>query len=94
MPRISLSRASAARVLNQNLSHQLGANRKEISAVLKVHRVLLRQTEIGFVYESGGLHRVVWTLFSDVVMGYATEFVVNQRYEAAQGFLITVPVLG
>jgi hypothetical protein len=80
--------------LNQNLSHQLGANRKEMCAVLKVHRLLLRQTEIGFVYESGGLQRVVWTLFSDVVMSYSTEFVVHQRYEAAQRFLITVPVFG
>jgi len=36
---------------------------------------------------------VVGTFFSDVVVSYSTEFVVNQRYEAAQRFLITIPVL-
>lgn len=45
------------------------------------------------MHQSRGLQGVIGSLFSDVVVGYSTEFFVDERYEAAQRFPITVAVL-
>ena len=59
---------SAACVLDQNFSHQVGANSKKMRAVLRVDRLLLDQAEIGFVYESRGLQCMVRTLPAELVV--------------------------
>src|SRR5262244_2027862 len=56
--------------------------------------LMFHQTEIGFVYQSRGLQRVVGTFFAKMVVGDSAELVVNQRNQAAQRFFVTGLPLG
>jgi hypothetical protein len=57
-----------ARVLDQNLPHQLGAYRVKMRPILKQHGLLLHKAKISFVHESRALQRVAGVFFSKLVV--------------------------
>jgi len=72
----------AARVLNQNAPHQLGRNRKKMSAVLPIHPLVIHQAHVGFIDQSGGLQAMTGALTFHVASGKAVEFVIDDWSQA------------
>jgi hypothetical protein len=68
-PSMSLGCLLAARVLDENLPHQLRAHRIEMRTILEQHRFLFHQAKIGFVHESCALQRVAGVFFPKLVVG-------------------------
>ena len=56
---IPLGGVAVARVLDQNLPHQLGTDGQEMRTVLEVSCALLLQAQIRLVHQGGALQRVV-----------------------------------
>jgi hypothetical protein len=67
-PSMSLGCLLAARVLDENLPHQLRAHRIEMRTILEQHWFLFRQSKIGLVHESRALQRVPGMFFSKLVV--------------------------
>ena len=86
---IALGGAPAARVLDQNLPHQLSADGQEMLPVLKLTCALFFQTQISFVYQGRPLQSMVRTLVAQVVMRDPSQLVINKRDYSAQRLLIT-----
>jgi hypothetical protein len=80
----------AARVLNQNAPHQLGRNRKKMSAVLPIHPLVIHQAHVGFIDQSGGLQAMTGALTFHVASGKAVEFVIDDWSQAVESSSISI----
>ena len=90
---ISLGGIAAARVLDQNLPHQLRADGQEMFAVLELGRALLLEPQVSLVHQGGALQGVVRAFLPQVVVRDPSEFVINERKHGAQRLLVAgVPV--
>lgn len=94
LPSATLRSLSLARILHEDLTHQLSANPKEMSAIFEVAWRLLHQAKIGFVNQSRGLQGVIWTFSAQVVVRQAAKLAVDQRQKPLQRLLIAGPPLG
>src|SRR5262249_24930244 len=94
VPCVSLGGISPPGVLDQNLPHQVSADREEMLTVLKVHRLLFHQAEIGLMNQGGCLHCVTGTLVTKVVVGDSAKLAIHERHQTTQRFLVTGPPLG
>jgi hypothetical protein len=57
-----------ARVLHQNLPHQLGAHGIKVCPILKQHWLLLHKAKISFVHESRALQGVTGMFFPKLIV--------------------------
>ena len=69
---------AAAGVVDQNLPHHRGRNRKEMRTVLPFHRVRFHEPQIGFVDKGGGLQGVIAALAGQALASDPAQFLVNQ----------------
>ena len=76
-------------MIDQNASHHLGSDGKEMSAILPLHPGVVNQTQPGFVYESRRLQRVAGTFASHIAMSQFPEFAINDRCQAFECALIS-----
>ena len=90
---IALGGIPAARVLDQNLPHQLGADGHEMITILKWSCALFFQAQISLVHQGGALQGVARAFLPQVMMRDPSQLVINQRKRPAQGLVVTgVPV--
>jgi len=76
--------AVGARVVDQNLTHDVGSEADEVSAAVPVD-VLAGEAEVGLADERGGLEGMVGALAAHVGLGDAMQLRVNERKQAACG---------
>jgi hypothetical protein len=72
---------SIAGVVQQNPSHDLCCDRKEVGTVLPPSLLLIDQPQVRLIYESSSLEGVIRILPAHVTMGKAMQFVFNDRKE-------------
>jgi hypothetical protein len=72
-------RAPAGRAVDQDPPHQPGCQRQEVRATLDLHPIDVRQAQIRFVHERGGLQDVPRPLGAQLGPGHTTELVVDRR---------------
>ncbi len=75
---IALAGVAGARILDQNLSHQLGADGEKVPAILDGSSGLLLQAQIGLVYQGGALQSVAGPFIAEVVVREAAQFVIDE----------------
>ena len=90
---IPLGGIAAARVLDQNLPHQLGADGQEMLAVLELSCPLFLQAQIRLVHQGGALQSVVRAFVPQVMMRHPPQLVIDERKHLTQRLVVTgVPV--
>lgn len=80
----------AARVINQDLSHQTRGHAEEMGAVLPRRVLPIDQPKVDLVDERGGLERVAHALASEITAGEARQFCGDQRRELLESVLVAV----
>src|ERR1700722_3716291 len=74
------------RVFHQNAPHHLGRDREEMGAILPFHALIIRQAQVGFIYQSRGLQTVTGALPPHVAARQPVELCINdggQLFERA-----------
>ena len=82
--------AGAARMINQDLSHQTRGHAEEMGAVLPRRILPIDQPKVDLVDERGGLERVAHALASEITAGEARQFCGDQRRELLESVLVAV----
>lgn len=67
-------------VIDQNATHRLSSNSKEMAPTLKLH-VLIDQPQESFVDKPCGCEGMAWAFASHVAAGEAAELIVDQRHQ-------------
>jgi hypothetical protein len=80
----------AAGAIDQDAPHHPGRNCEEMGAVLPLHASEIHQTHVGFIYQGGCLQTVAGALTFHIVVGQATEFVVNSRGQPLKSALVSL----
>jgi hypothetical protein len=75
-------------MLDQNLPHQLGADREEVFALLELTCALLFQAQIRLMHQGGALQGVARTFIPQVIVRNPSELVINERNRGAQRFVV------
>ena len=81
------------RVHQENASHQVCRNSKEVAAVFPIHVMLIDQAQISLMHQRGRLQGVITTLLAQVVSGKAAEFVIHQRDQFGEDVLVAAAQL-
>ena len=83
-----------ARVIDQNVTHRLRGDAKEMSAVLKVFFFLFDHAQVGLMDERGGLQSVTRVLLAHVTLGHLAQFLVDEGHQLVERLTVTmVPLL-
>jgi hypothetical protein len=90
----ALGSETVARMIDQNMAHQLRGHTEEVSAVLPLRRFLANQTQIGLVYQRSALERVVGTFAPQVAAGHAAQLIVDYGYQRFPRFRVAVAPIG
>src|SRR5208337_3240112 len=90
MSAATLCRAVPARVLDQNLPHQLRRNGEEMLAVRKSSRGPLAQPEISLMDQRRALQGVVAALFPEVPVRLTAQFVVDPGNQALERAFLSI----
>ena len=85
---ISLGGIRATCVPDQNLPHQPVADGKEMSAVFELERALFLQPQVSLVPQGGALEDMVGAFLPQIAVHDPSEFVINQRKQGAQRFVV------
>jgi hypothetical protein len=83
----------AARVIYQNVAHDLRGQSKEVRLVLPVNRILSGQLQIGFVHERGGLQGMLRAFGLKLPGCYPPQIVINQRHQLPERLCLSLAVL-
>jgi hypothetical protein len=75
----SLVRGVAAGMVDEDPAHDPGCNAKEVGAILPVDVMLIDEANVRFVYQRGGLQRVIWTFTPKLLCRHAPKLGVDQR---------------
>lgn len=75
----SLLSEMVPRVIDQNASHELRRDAKEVSTAFPIHLALLHEPNIGFVNESGGSQSVIRPLVPHMACGQVSQLVIHDR---------------
>jgi len=86
----SLRSLACARVVHQDLPHQLRCNPKKVCATLPLRQILSHHADIGFVNQGCTLQRVVGPLALQKMLGDVAKFLINQRHELVQGATVAL----
>ena len=76
----ALPPAQAARVIHQDVPHQLRRHRQELRPVLPVHLGLVDQLQISLVHQRRGLQGMSLPLKLHVVPGGAAKLLIEDRH--------------
>jgi hypothetical protein len=78
----------AARVVDQDLSHQARRDGDEVRAILRGGRPSVEEPEVGFVDQGFGFERVRATLAAQVAVRDGAQLVVDERHQRVQRGLV------
>ena len=81
----TLDGSALARVIDENAPHHLCGNRIEMPAVLPHNAVLAGESHERFVYECGGLQRVIRAFVAQIAGGAVSELMIDERDERIAG---------
>lgn len=84
----SLHCLPAPSILDQNLTHELRRNTKEVGAGVKVSGPLFHELEIGFVHERSALQIVAGALVQKVALGDIPELAIDHWHKRLESLLI------
>jgi hypothetical protein len=84
----ALACGASARVIHQNLPHDVGRNAHEVGAATIVRLVLAHQTDVSLMHQGRGLQRMIGAFPPQMAVGEAVQLGVHQRHQAVQGRLI------
>jgi len=84
-------------IIDQNAPHQLGANAKELRAILPIRFSLVYELKVNIAYERRRLQGVTGTFLTEKAHGAPMQLVVNQREQlferlAVASFALTQPL--
>ena len=83
------------RVIDQDVTHHLGADREEVCAILPFKSVLLTsEFYIRFIDQSGCLQCVAWTFLAHLTPGNLAQLSMNERKKSVERRLITFSPIG
>ena len=71
----------AARVVHQNLAHQMRGDAEEVRPALPIGKALRHQPHVGLMDQGRGLQRGRRAFVAKIVLGQPAQFVVDQRRE-------------
>jgi len=72
------------------VTHRLGGDAKEMSAVLKVFFFLFDHPQVRLMDERGGLQSVTRVLLAHVTPGHLAQFLVDEGHQLVERFAIAV----
>ncbi len=78
-----------AGVVDQDLAHQLRRDGKEMGAVLPLRQILRDHAHVSFMNQSCALQRVFGAFALKVMLGNATQLVVNEGHQRIESFSIS-----
>jgi hypothetical protein len=78
------------RIVDENPPHNLGGDRKKVSAVLPADSPCVHKAKIRFIHEGGGLDGPLRVLSSHLPMSQSPEFLVHQRSKPIQSRLVAL----
>ena len=78
-------RRAPSGVIDENSTHNLCADRKEMHAVVPSHIASIHEAYIGFVYQRRSLHRVPGLLPAHIPSGEAMQLVIYKGCEPVEG---------
>jgi hypothetical protein len=78
-----------ARMVDQNMSHNLRRRRKEVSTILPLDFFLIHESQVCLIDQCRGLQGVGGILPGHVAPGQSLQFRMDERYQAIEGFSIT-----
>ena len=77
-------------VANQDLAHRAGGHGEEVGTVLPAWIGLVGQAQISLVDQRRRLQRVVGTFCAHIMMGEASEFLIDERGQFCEGSIVSV----
>lgn len=83
--------ATGAGVIHEDSPHQPRGDSQKVRAVLPVHMFDVNQFDVGLVDERRGLQAVTRALIPHTTAGDLMKLTLNERDEAVQGGLVTLP---
>src|SRR5689334_6307585 len=78
-----------ARVIHQNLPHELRCHGEEVGTILPLWEVLRDHAHIGFIDQGSALQCVAGTFSLQIMTRDAAQFVVNQRKKRVEGLAVS-----
>jgi hypothetical protein len=79
-------------VVDKNAAHHLCGDSEEVRAILPVHAIAVREAQVGFVHQGGGLQDVPGALPAHGVAGEAAKLFINEGSELFErGFIAVRP---
>jgi len=75
-------------VIDEYAPHHLGRDAEEVCTILPLHVVLIHQSHIRLMNEGGRLQRVSWLFSTQITRGLPAQFIVDQRHQFIERFLI------
>src|SRR5438876_6947662 len=80
-----------ARIVQQDTAHDLRRNAEKMRAILPMNLLLIDKPQVGFVYQSRRLQRVIAILAPHIAVRQAMQLPFDKRQQFIQGRLIAVP---
>src|SRR5205814_8691097 len=81
-------------VVNQDVTHRLCGDAKEMGAILKVFLFLFDHAQVRFMDERGRLQRMAGILLVHVTLSHLSQFVIDERHQFVERLTITmIPLL-
>src|ERR1700683_2481409 len=78
-----------SRIVDENPSHNLRGDRKEVSAIFPTDSPCVHQAKIRFIHQGSGLERPLPALSSHLPMSNPPELLVHQGSKPGQGSLVS-----
>ena len=85
----ALAGIAAARVFHQDLAHEVRRDAEEMGAIFPLRRRIAGESHERFVDEGRALQGVAGAFAAKITMRQAAHFVVDQRHERLQRFLVS-----
>ena len=79
----------AARIVDQNLPHELRGDGEKMSTILPLWQVLLGQAYVRFMNQRGALQGVIGAFLLKIAAGDAVEFVIDERHQRIERGLVS-----
>src|SRR5436305_9417392 len=82
-----------SRVIDQDATHDLRRDPKEVRTISPMNVFLIDETEVSLIYQRSGLEGMPLPLALQIAVCQATKLVVDQRIQLIQGALISIAPL-
>ena len=77
-------------MIHQHMSHRLGCDSEEVSAILPMPGCITREPQIGFVDQGSSLERMARILLAHIPLGHLVQLRVNHRHQLFERGMIPI----